>query len=178
MSVWGALAGGFLGTLVLTTALAAGSQLRITRMDIPFLLGTACTDNRTRARVLGYVLHFLAGLVFALVYYAGFVVLGRAGWGLGLLFGIAHALFSGTTLVNVLPAGRASAHGHPEQCGRFLPPAGAAGLHAAELRPANAGAHPAGPHGVRRDRRRVRGGRGTLTSRVGPMACALDFWPR
>ena len=102
MSVWGALAGGFLGTLVLTTALAAGSQLRITRMDIPFLLGTACTDNRTRARVLGYVLHFLAGLVFALVYYAGFVVLGRAGWGLGLLFGIAHALFSGTTLVNVL----------------------------------------------------------------------------
>ena len=102
MSVWGALAGGFLGTLVLTTALAAGSQLRITRMDIPFLLGTACTDNRTRARVLGYVLHFLAGLVFALMYYAGFVVLGRAGWGLGLLFGIAHALFSGTTLVNVL----------------------------------------------------------------------------
>ena len=102
MSVWGALAGGFLGTLVLTTALAAGSQLRITRMDIPFLLGTAFTDNRTRARVLGYVLHFLAGLVFALVYYVGFVVLGRAGWGLGLLFGIAHALFAGTTLVNVL----------------------------------------------------------------------------
>ena len=87
---------------MLTTALAAGSQLRITRMDIPFLLGTACTDNRTRARVLGYVLHFLAGLVFALVYYAGFVVLGRAGWGLGLVFGIVHALFAGTTLVNVL----------------------------------------------------------------------------
>jgi len=102
VSVWGALAGGFLGTLVLTTALSAGSQLRITRMDIPFLLGTAFTENRTRARVVGYALHFVDGILFALVYYAAFVVLGRAGWALGLLFGVAHALFSGTTLVNVL----------------------------------------------------------------------------
>jgi len=102
VSVWGALAGGFLGTLVLTTSLSAGSQLRITRMDIPFLLGTAFTENRTRARVVGYALHFVAGILFALVYYAAFVVLGRAGWALGLLFGVAHALFSGTTLVNVL----------------------------------------------------------------------------
>jgi hypothetical protein len=102
MSVWAALAGGFFGTLVLTTALAAGSQLRVTRMDIPFLLGTACTEDRTRARVVGYALHFLAGLVFALAYYAAFVVLGRAGWALGMVFGVVHALFSGTTLVNVL----------------------------------------------------------------------------
>jgi hypothetical protein len=102
MSVWSALAGGFAGTLVLTTALAAGSQLRLTRIDIPFLLGTAFTEDRTRARLVGYVLHFVAGLGFALVYYAGFVSLNRAGWRLGLLFGLVHALFAGTTLVNVL----------------------------------------------------------------------------
>jgi hypothetical protein len=71
-------------------------------MDIPFLLGTAFTDDRTRAKLLGYALHFIGGLAFALVYYAGFVVLGRAGWKLGLVFGFAHALFAGTTLVNVL----------------------------------------------------------------------------
>ena len=102
MSVWGALAGGFVGTLVLSTALSAGSQLRLTRMDIPFLLGTACTDDRTRAKVFGYALHFLAGLAFALAYYAVFVVLGRAGWLLGLGLGFVHALFAGTALVNVL----------------------------------------------------------------------------
>jgi hypothetical protein len=102
VSVWSALAGGFVGTLVLSTALSAGSQLRLTRMDIPFLLGTACTDDRTRAKVLGYALHFLAGLVFALAYYAVFVVLGRAGWLLGLGLGAVHALFAGTALVNVL----------------------------------------------------------------------------
>jgi hypothetical protein len=102
VTIWGALAGGFVGTLVLTTALAAGTQLRLTRMDIPFLLGTAFTIDRTRAKVIGHALHVLAGLGFALVYYAAFVVLGHAGWALGLAFGFLHALFSGTTLVNVL----------------------------------------------------------------------------
>jgi hypothetical protein len=47
-------------------------------------------------------LHFFAGLLFALGYHAVFRALGRSGWGLGLTFGIAHALFAGTTLVNIL----------------------------------------------------------------------------
>lgn len=102
MSVWSALAGGFAGTLVLTTVVSVGSHLRLTRMDISFLLGTAFTEDRTRARVLGYALHFVAGLIFSVFYYAGFVVLGQAGWRLGLAFGLVHALFAGTTLVNVL----------------------------------------------------------------------------
>jgi hypothetical protein len=102
MSLAAALLGGFAGTLVLTTALTAASELRITRMDIPFLLGTAFTDDRSRARVAGYALHFVTGLLFALLYYAGFVVLGRAGWQTGAAFGLLHGLFAGTTLVNVL----------------------------------------------------------------------------
>ena len=102
MTIGAALLGGFVGTLVLTTALTTASELRNTRMDIPFLLGTAWTPDRTRARVLGYALHFVAGLIFALGYYVVFVTLGRAGWQLGMLFGLLHGLFSGTTLVNVL----------------------------------------------------------------------------
>jgi len=102
MSVWGALAGGFAGTLVLTTALRAGNELRLTRMDLPFLLGTAFTADRTRAKALGYVLHFAAGLVFALVYYALFAAIGHSGWWLGAAFGLMHGLFSGSALVNIL----------------------------------------------------------------------------
>ena len=102
MSVWTALVGGFAGTLVLTATLAAVSHLRLTRMDIPFLLGTAFTEDRSRARMIGYALHFVAGLVFALLYHAVFAALGRADWQLGMLFGLVHALFAGTTLVNVL----------------------------------------------------------------------------
>lgn len=102
MSVWGALAGGFVGTLVLTTILRAASELRLTRIDLPFLLGTAFTANRTHAKALGYALHFLAGLGFALVYYAIFVAIGRSGWWLGASFGFLHALFSSTAVVNLL----------------------------------------------------------------------------
>jgi hypothetical protein len=102
MSVGAALAGGFAGTLVLTTALTAASQLGLTRMDIPFLLGTAFSPNRTRARVIGFALHFAFGLVFALIYDALFLALGEAGWLLGTAFGLVHGLFAGTALVNIL----------------------------------------------------------------------------
>src|SRR5438045_3688994 len=102
MSIWGALAGGFVGTLVLTTILRAASELRLTRIDLPFLLGTAFTANRLRAKALGYALHFLAGLAFALVYYAIFTAIDESSWWLGAIFGLVHALFAGTALVNIL----------------------------------------------------------------------------
>jgi hypothetical protein len=102
VTVWSALAGGFAGTLVLTTALAAAGQLRLTRIDIPFLLGTALSPDRGRARVIGYLLHFGFGLVFALGYYAMFVAIGVSSWWLGALFGLGHAAFAGTALVNTL----------------------------------------------------------------------------
>ena len=102
MSPWGAAAGGFAGTLVLTTALRAAAELRLTRMDLPFLLGTAFTGDRTRAKALGYALHFVNGQVFAFGYLLLFAALGRSGWPLGAVFGLAHGLFAGTALVNIL----------------------------------------------------------------------------
>lgn len=102
MSVSGALVGGFVGTLVLTSGLVAANALGWTRMALPFLLGTALTAERRRASVLGYALHFGFGLLFAFGYLAVFAALGRSGWLLGMLLGLAHALFAGTVLVNVL----------------------------------------------------------------------------
>jgi hypothetical protein len=102
MSLWGTLAGGFIGTLLLTTLLRAGSELRLTRIDLPFLLGTMVTTDRLRAKALGYLFHFFFGFLFALGYYAVFRALGRAGWLLGTALGLVHALFSGSALVNVL----------------------------------------------------------------------------
>ena len=102
MTVWAALAGGFVGTLVLTTILRAASELRMTRIDLPFLLGTAFTADRQHAKALGYGLHFVAGLFFALVYYAIFVAIDAAGWWIGAVFGLVHAVFASTALVNIL----------------------------------------------------------------------------
>jgi hypothetical protein len=102
MSVWAALAGGFVGTLVFTTIMRAASEFRLTRMDIPFLLGTAITTDRSRAKVLGYLAHFGFGFLFALGYYVLFVAVDHDGWMIGALFGLLHGLFAGTALVNVL----------------------------------------------------------------------------
>ena len=100
--IWGALVGGLVGTVVLTTVLRAAGELRLTRMDIPFLLGTALTQDRVRAKAVGYALHFVFGLLFALAYYAVFVVIDESGVLLGALLGLLHALFASTALVNVL----------------------------------------------------------------------------
>ena len=102
MNVWGAIAGGFVGTLVLTTALRTASELGLTRMDLPFLLGTAFSADRVHAKALGYLLHFIAGQVFALIYFAVFTAIHRSGFALGALFGLLHGIFAGTALVNVL----------------------------------------------------------------------------
>jgi hypothetical protein len=96
------LVGGFAGTLVLTTVLRAASELGQTRMDIPFLLGTAFTGDRMWAKAIGYAAHFVSGLVFASVYGVLFDALGTSSWWLGAVFGLVHALFAGTVLVNVL----------------------------------------------------------------------------
>jgi len=102
MSVWGAIAGGFVGTLLLTTGLIGASELRLTRIDLPFLLGTMQFADRTRAKALGYLLHFFVGLVFALIYYAIFSAIDESGWLLGGLFGLLHGVFAVTALVNTL----------------------------------------------------------------------------
>jgi hypothetical protein len=51
MTLFGALAGGFVGTLVLTTGLRTANELGLTRIDLPFLLGTALTRDRGRSDI-------------------------------------------------------------------------------------------------------------------------------
>jgi hypothetical protein len=102
MSFSGALAGGFVGTLVLTTALRTANELGLTRVDLPFLLGTAVTGDRARAKAVGYLLHLAAGELFALIYYAIFTAIDTSGWLLGALLGLLHGIVSATALVNIL----------------------------------------------------------------------------
>ena len=103
MSVfWSAFGGGFLGTVVMTTLMRAAAELGFTRMDLAFLLGTAVTDNRRKAKVVGYLFHFTLGIAFALLYGGFFAAIGWSSWWLGALIGTLQALFTATVLVNVL----------------------------------------------------------------------------
>jgi hypothetical protein len=103
MSVPSWLLAGFIGTLVLTTMLSGGQRAGLTRMSMPFLLGSMLTADRDRARLYGLVVHLINGFVFALVYVAIFHTLHRATWWLGALIGISQALVMLTSIVPLLP---------------------------------------------------------------------------
>jgi len=102
VTVWGALAGGVVGTILLTSGLRLAQELGWTRMDIPLLLGTVFTDRRGPASVIGYAVHFANGLLFALGYYAVFRAVDHAGWLFGAALGVVHACLAGGVLMTVL----------------------------------------------------------------------------
>lgn len=97
-----ALAGGVIGTLAMTTIIKAATELGITRMDLALLLGTAVTENRRKARAIGYVFHFVLGVAFAEAYGEFFEIVSHGSWQLGALIGALHAIFTATVLVSVL----------------------------------------------------------------------------
>ena len=96
------IAGGLIGTLLLTTIVRVASEAGLTRMDFALILGTMFTRDRRRARAYGYAIHVGLGLVFALAYGGVFILLGRSSWLLGALFGAIHTLFLGAVVLNVL----------------------------------------------------------------------------
>jgi hypothetical protein len=98
----GALAGGLVGTIVLTTGSRLAQQLGWTRMDIPLMLGTAFSADRGRATAIGYAIHFGNGLVFSLFYGLVFAAVGESGALFGLALGAVHGMFAGAGLLNVL----------------------------------------------------------------------------
>jgi hypothetical protein len=101
---WGSwLLSGFVATLVLTTIEAGSQQARLTRMSIPYLLGSMVTEGRERAKWIGFLLHLINGEVFALLYVALFHAWGAGVWH-GLLIGLAHAAVVLLVIVPLLPS--------------------------------------------------------------------------
>jgi hypothetical protein len=83
----------------------SGSQnMGLTRMNIPYMLGTMVTPDRDRAKLAGSFLHFLNGWMFAFLYTAAFDSWRKAGWWRGAAIGIVHALFVLAVGVPLLPA--------------------------------------------------------------------------
>jgi hypothetical protein len=129
---WGSwLLWGFVATLVLTLALVASQELRFTRVNLPYVLGTMFTPDRSRAKLLGALVHLLNGYVFSLVYVAAFESWGDAGWWRGAAIGAVHAtgvLVLGMPLLPGLHPRMASEHAGPT-VHRQLEPPGFLALH-------------------------------------------------
>ncbi len=107
---------GFIATLVLTTTLSFSQQYHLTRMNIPFILGTIFTPHRDKAKIIGFVVHIINGWFFAFVHIAIFHSLNSASWYLGALTGLVHGIIVMTVVIPILPGI------HPRMASEFQPP--------------------------------------------------------
>ncbi len=94
---------GFVSTLLLSTLEAATQELGLTRVDLPYMLGTMVTPDRDRAKLYGFFIHLMNGLVFSLLYVLIFRAWGDAGWWRGMLLGLGHAAFVLLVIMQLLP---------------------------------------------------------------------------
>ncbi len=97
----GWLIAGFAGTVFLTLALAGSQGAGLTRMNLPYLLGTMIVPDRDRARLVGAVVHLVNGWIFSLVHVALFHAVGVFTWWAGAVTGLVHGA---TVLAVVMPA--------------------------------------------------------------------------
>jgi uncharacterized membrane protein YagU involved in acid resistance len=84
---------GFAATLILSTILAVSRPLGLTRMDLPFMLGTMFTPGRNKAVWIGFLFHLMMGWFFALIYGLAFESSGLKTWWFGLSIGFVHIAF-------------------------------------------------------------------------------------
>ena len=94
---------GFAATIVLTTLTIGAQSFGLTRIDLPFIIGTIFTPDRDRAKVYGYLFHLVNGWLFALVYGLLFESVHSASVGFGATIGFAQGIFVVVALLPILP---------------------------------------------------------------------------
>ena len=117
---------GFVGTIVLSTMSSLSEGLGLTRINMPYMLGTMFTPNRDRAKLIGFFVHIVNGLLFSLLYVATFEALHHASLWLGAVIGCVHALFVLTVGMRLLPGvhPRMASEQHGPTVARQLEPPG------------------------------------------------------
>jgi hypothetical protein len=116
---------GLIATVAMTTILQGSQGLGLSRLSLPFLVGTVFTANRNRAVVVGFIAYVIGGWLFAMLYFLFFASIGQASWWLGALLGCVHGIL---LLVGALPLlayahpRMASEHDGPRQTYLLEPP--------------------------------------------------------
>jgi len=95
MNIFGAIIAGLVGTAVMTAIMSMAPYMGFPKMDMIGMLGTMFTEPGTGAIVLGAVVHFMMGAIFAVVYvFLWTNVVGDPTWLWGLIFGILHGIIA------------------------------------------------------------------------------------
>lgn len=125
------LLAGFIATLALSTMLSASQGLGLTRMNLPYMIGTMVSGDREKAKFYGFALHLLNGWVFSIFYVLIFENQHLANWWFGLLLGLAHALLVLTVGMSLVPGmhPRMASEQHGPSMDRELEPPGFMAMH-------------------------------------------------
>lgn len=120
------LLSGFVATLALSTMLSLSQGLGLTRMNIPYMIGSIVTTDRDRAKFYGFVLHVLNGWAFSILYILIFETRHTVTWWFGLLIGLAHALLVLTVGMSLVPGvhPKMASEQHGPSAHRLLEPPG------------------------------------------------------
>jgi hypothetical protein len=102
MNVSDAILWGFGATVILTTIMVSSKYLGLTRIDLPFMLGTIFTGSRDKAVRIGFLSHVVMGWIFAFIYGIAFNIAELATWWFGLAIGFVHAAFVLTAGLQIL----------------------------------------------------------------------------
>lgn len=134
MGIWGLAA-----TVTMTGVLQAANGLGLSRLSIPFLVGTIFTGNRRKASVIGFAFYMLGGWAFALLYFLFFASIHIFTWWLGAVVGFLHGLFLLVAALPLMPfvhPRMASSYDSPVARPQLEPP-GFLGLHYGRGTPAS-----------------------------------------
>ena len=120
------LLSGFVATLAFSTLLSTSQGLGLTRMNLPYLIGTVVSPKREKARVYGFAIHLVNGLIFSILYVLIFEDMRMANWWFGALIGLAHALMVLTIGMSLMPGlhPRMASEQHGPNANRLLEPPG------------------------------------------------------
>ncbi len=115
-----AFTAGVVAGVILSVLLALGRAVGL-RLDLPWILGTLASPRPTTYNwMVGYAMYLALSGVIGLIYAAAFTVVARAGWRVGALFGIGHAIVAGLLLGLASAVNPAIRHHHLASPGLFL----------------------------------------------------------
>ena len=94
---------GLIATIAMTAIMQASQGFGLSRLSLPFLVGTFFSGDRDRAVVVGYGVYTIGGWLFAFLYFFLFDSVGIHAWWFGALIGLLHGLFLLVSMMPLLP---------------------------------------------------------------------------
>jgi hypothetical protein len=121
---------GFVASLALVCFESLAQGLGLTRLNLPYILGSAFTPDRDHARAFGLLLHILIGWMFSFVYVIAMLFLGGPTWYHGVFIGLAHAFVICVIGFQAIPGihPRMASETHGPTATRMIEPPGFMGL--------------------------------------------------